>query len=176
MELMLDQETVGVKPGCVILQTAAVFFDENMNYESYNSYISLDNSMKNGFKPEASAMKFWMKQKKEIADRVWGGSDMLNQTLIELTEFISTRPQTRVWSRGSHFDFPILEYAYEKFFLPIPWHFRKVRDLRSLMDFFNVEQEVNEEAHDALADCNSQIVSARKILKLEMEIKGNVPR
>ncbi len=54
---------------------------------------------------------------------------------------------------------------------PIPWHFRNIRDLRTAMDLFNIPTEINPNAHDALADCYSQIISAQKILKLERKMK-----
>ncbi len=103
---------------------------------------------------------------------MFSGEDSVNSALLGLQSFLfkcfelnNKNTKTRVWTRGTHFDISILEYAWEMCVLgEYPWNFRSIRDLRTAMDLFDVEVEKNPNLHDALEDCKSQAISLRKVL------------
>jgi len=65
----------------------------------------------------------------------------------------------KLWCHAT-FDEPVLSNAYNKAGVIEPWHFRGVRDLRTIVDLANYDVYGNENTgivHDALDDCKFQI-------------------
>lgn len=77
------------------------------------------------------------------------GLDRFDQWLVELTRnarYIEEPakagnqwPGLRLWSHGPGFDPPILAAAYRAVGLPIPWHYRALRDTRTIFDAAGID-------------------------------------
>jgi hypothetical protein len=73
-----------------------------------------------------------------------------------------------VWSNGACFDVVMLEAAYKQAGMRVPWHFRTIRDVRTMAMIAGDHQpcwtdgnitdiERDGQKHDALVDCMRQL-------------------
>jgi hypothetical protein len=85
--------------------------------------------------------------------------DVLNSFRDFLHKPTERGGELKLWCHAT-FDEPILSNAYHKAGTSEPWHYRSVRDLRTLIDLANIDiysYQNDGTHHDALADCNFQI-------------------
>ena len=148
--LIIDMETLGTKPGCVVLSLACVPF-------TFESPIDLNTLLKSGFyvkfdtveqiqkykrKVEDGTIQWWKKQHSEEAKSVIKPSKddvSLEHGLRALSKFIGTTnynlKSSFVWSRGIYFDGPLLESIYDNVdSLSMPINTWMYRDIRSYVD------------------------------------------
>jgi len=87
----------------------------------------------------------------------------IEQALQELSDFIGTQTFTFIWAQGPHFDCTILENAYKKCNIPLPWKFWNVRDCRTILDISSVKlRDISGEyPHHSLYDCYKQIIAVK---------------
>ena len=105
-------------------------------------------------------IKWWM-SKSEDARREFSkpGRDIID-ALTELSYFLEG--DYSMWSNGLRFDIAILENAYRKLDIKVPWNHRKEMDVRTLVSFAPEFKEEsvkawNKTLHNALDDCLLQI-------------------
>lgn len=151
--LMLDLETLGTKPGCVIVSIGACFFSQSGIEEKYYQPIDIrDSSMK----IDAGTVAWWMGQS-EAARAVF--SDPSATGIIPaLTGFSAFVEQDiLLWGHGASFDGPILQAAYEHCGMTAPFKFYNFRDTRTLYDIAQVFPEREKGTHhNALDDAIAQ--------------------
>lgn len=160
--VMPDLETMGTRPGCAIVSIGAVVFDPRYGVENQKSfYRELDwkSQVALGFHIDPSTEKWWSKQSKEAREGL-NGIDDLKTVLIEFAKFIPSK-DAKIWGNGPSFDVSILEHAYTKLGLDIPWKFWNVRDCRTVKDMFECQRggwnnKVAGTAHNALDDAKHQ--------------------
>jgi hypothetical protein len=72
-----------------------------------------------------------------------------------------------IWSNGVAFDIPILENAYKKTCIEIPWKYWNVRDSRTIVKTLNVYPPniYKNMAHNPIYDCYRQIITLQKAFK-----------
>ena len=63
--LMLDLETLGTTPGCVVLSIGAVEFDLDGIKSEFRAHIDVDSSTALGLKVDARTVMWWLDQSKE---------------------------------------------------------------------------------------------------------------
>lgn len=164
--VMVDIETAGKRPGCIILAIAACTFDKQ---KIFKNTIDIKVSRAAGFTEDRDTMAWWNKQNPQLRELMFSGT---TPTLIALNDFSDWLKRIHekdifVWSKGSNFDFPIIEAAYDKYDLAAPWHYRNVRDLRTLTSLVPHVQFVRPAiAHDPLEDCYAQVDHAVKVLQV----------
>lgn len=182
---MIDIETLGTNPGCVILSAAAVRFDVETGeigetfYQKANLKSSLD---VNGFVIEADTLEWWMSQNKESLDAAFKySSASINTLLCDLTAFIyGTRSLNQkenifLWGHGAKFDLGILEAAYRKLNLSIPWKYKEEMCFRTVKRCFYehiLEIEFIGTKHHPTFDCLHQIkelVAINKHAKIKLQ-------
>lgn len=132
--VMLDLETLGTSAGCVILSIGACVFNP---YETtiteigqFFRTIKLEDSIKLGFRVDASTLDWWLSHPKETYKSNRTGATELKPVLDAFSFWFPDN--ACVWGQGASFDQPILTAAYEKFDALSPWDFRNVRDTRTL--------------------------------------------
>ena len=178
-DLMIDIETLDTCNTAIIVSIAAVEFDlkaafmnkefyEIINLKSYNS-----NLLKDKFSSSLDTIKWWLQQSKEaqnIFDKKLQEDNSLPITfaLAKLVKTFNFKSYERIWSKGSNFDFPILEHAFKQHpsGLEVPWHYSQLCDMRTVSKLSGLKFKNN--THNALDDCYSQInqlVEALKIIK-----------
>lgn len=140
-DLMIDLETLGIEPGSIIVQIGAVGFDleggEESIGESLNIKIDIGSSLVEGFKTNQNTLNWWSEASQEAKEMVFSGDKVsIREALTKLSEFIQNRcsQSVKVWGNGSFFDISLLEFAYRKLDMTIPWEYYNVRDMRTIMD------------------------------------------
>lgn len=157
-DLMLDIETLGVRPTSVIVQIGACYFDRKTGEisKSFIENISIKSCLDYGLTVDGETLAWWMQQK----DRSWGANpESLLETLCAFRDF--AKKAKYVWSHST-FDIPILINAYNVIKVPLPFHYRATRDIRTLTHLAGHQRneskvDPNDKTHNALSDCIYQV-------------------
>jgi len=160
--VMLDIETLGVSPGCVILSLSAVEFDINTGElgESFNMGIDIKSCVDAGLTIDPSTMKWWMEQSEQARRASFYAGNSLEFVLGEFVNFMNSVGPACVWGNGVRFDVGILEGAYKALNRKMPIEPRMERDVRTLVSFrpdVKKNMPFEGEPHVPLDDCKHQI-------------------
>jgi hypothetical protein len=164
--LMLDIETLDIKPSAVILTIAAVFFDPQTGSlgAQLECFISSEKEQP-GRTIGLSTVSWWSKQSDAARKQAFSGTDTLKRALSNLSRFIhmNSISPLKVWGNGKEFDCVILEHAYHQLEMPCPWTFWQTQDVRTIitlaeMNGFNPKKERPFEGtpHCAMDDAKHQ--------------------
>lgn len=169
-DVMIDIETLGRKPGCVILSIGAVKFDRLTGElgEEFYEQLSLSDQQANGLHIDIETVKWWMGQSSEAQEVAFNGSAHLPSALSRLKSFCGDSP---VWGNGATFDISILEAAWSV----TPYNgelfaYNQARDVRTVVDLGRMigadfkSTSKPELAHDALSDAKWQAVYVAKTI------------
>ena len=88
--VMIDLETLGVNPGCVILAVAAVRFDGDCAGEWFYSRIDLRGALRAKFHVEADTLAWWFRHGEAALEFSTSGGE-------ELPDAVSCRRMRWVW-------------------------------------------------------------------------------
>lgn len=161
---MIDIETLGVEPGCVILSIAAT----NGQADGFHIHIDVEDSVNNGLIIEPRTTMWWMEQgdaaRKLICE---AGAPLLSA--LTLFNHAFDWNNARVWCNGAAFDFPILKAAFAKCGMKLPWPYYAEMDYRTLKNLvskqtFESLRAKPSVAHDALADAVAQHLTLSNLL------------
>ena len=174
--IMIDIETLGTSPNSIIATIGAMKFDRSSSLKSFDEMtsfyyrIDLQSCQSLGMITEEDTAKWWDNQDEKSREEIYGVENRVSiqQALQELSEFIGNNPYTTVWAQGPHFDCTILENAYKKCNLQVPWSFWNVRDCRTLFDIANLRLKniPGEYPHHSLYDCYKQVKGVKTALSL----------
>lgn len=159
--VMVDLETLGTAPGCVILSVGAVEFDpaEGLGREFY-AVIHTESCTDAGLFIDPDTKAWWDKQKAEARQVLEDAEDenVSNSLSAVLKEFGAWLPKGAiVWGNGADFDNPILSAAYKAVGEKQPWGNWNGRCYRTLKNMFPAVKLVREGTyHNALSDAISQ--------------------
>jgi hypothetical protein len=152
-QMMVDIETCGTKPGCVVLSIGACVFDMSMPKDKdphsavFYTVIDVPQQAEMGLFRDKNTMKWWGEQSEEARNEAFGG---VTPPLNAADAFIGwathfSRSCDRVYSQGQDFDFPILS-AFVAAALGndgnFPWKFWEQRDTRTFYDATTVALDV----------------------------------
>lgn len=157
MSIMVDIETLGTRPGSAIVAIGAVRFhpkDSDHLYDEFYATINLDQPP---MSVDSDTIKWWLRQSDaaRLATFADNPTHTLGDALAALARFY--RPQEEVWAHGSAFDVVLLEEAYRRYGIPIPWHHRDIRDTRTIYALRPDIQPLFEGMkHNALDDAKHQ--------------------
>jgi hypothetical protein len=175
-DIMIDIETLGTGPNSVIATIGAMKFDRRGTLKpieemiSFYRRINLESCLSLGLETEEETVKWWDNQDEKSREEIYDNNDRIDirQALRELSDFIGNSNYTIVWAQGPHFDFTILENAYKKCNLTVPWNFWNVRDSRTIFDIANIRLKdiPGEYPHHSLYDCYKQINGVKTAFSL----------
>lgn len=169
-DVMLDLETLGTVPGCVILAIGAVAFDPKTNElgDEFYHVINRKSSESYGLFVDPETVKWWAAQseqaRKVLTESDSNGSLGLRPILASFNIWLEKFPDVRVWGNGADFDNPLLSVAYRKAGMKPgwgPWNGRCYRTVKNLAPHVKVERQGTH--HDALDDAKHQ---ARHIMEI----------
>lgn len=159
--LMLDIETMGNQSYSSILSIGALEFDIETGNTGNPFYMTIDlqSCLDLGLIVNAGTITWWMQQNEE-ARRELTQTDRVDivEALERFAEFCDENYY--IWGNSARFDCGILQNAYDKLGMNIPWDFRKERCLRTLVAFdplIKAGMKREGTAHNALDDCRFQI-------------------
>lgn len=158
-DLMIDIETLDTLPTAAVLSIGAVYFDRRTGEigGSFYSRISFVDAITLGSFSD-STMNWWGQQSDEARNEAFSGMENAIDVARNFNKFI--KPNSLVWGNGSVFDITILENWFRACNTPVPWKFWNVRDVRTIVDWFNIDvRSYKREGvhHNALDDCLHQI-------------------
>lgn len=168
---MIDLETLGVEPDSVVITLGAVKFDPTTNTEPHAPlYLRLDieeQSEKYGRTIDDNTLEWWGKQKPEIRDEAFG--DHKRESMESLTKQLNKWcvGLDYLWCQGPLFDYAILQNLYKNIGKPTPWNYWQIRDSRTLFALMPTDprKAIQEELHNALADCYYQAKCVQQTFK-----------
>lgn len=136
---MIDIETLGKNPGCVILTIGAVMFGDERTGEWFYRKISINDCTRCGLTIDESTLQWWGEQDAEIRREAFSGTDKLCDTLVAFMLWLG---DAEVWGNGAAFDLGILRAAYAKFNVNDPWKYSGERCYRTLRALSPIENDV----------------------------------
>jgi len=169
MDVMLDLETLGTRPECVILTLGAVKFDPfSMKEPGPGLYVrpNVDEQIAKGREVQEDTMLWWMDQSEDVREEALGeeGRISVEQMYKELNRFLVG--VNTIWCQGPVFDIAILENLYRQYGWPTPWQFWQISDSRTVFKMHGdprVKGKVG--LHNALEDCVSQATAVQQVYK-----------
>lgn len=167
--LMVDIETMGNESFSSIVSIGAVEFDIETGDtgKEFLININLQSCLDLGLIVNGSTIMWWMEQNEQAREGLTQSySVSIKEALEQFTQFCTKEYQ--VWGNSARFDLGILQNAYNKAGIPIPWDFRKERCVRTLVSF---KPEIKENfffkgiKHNPIDDCYFQIGYCSEIWK-----------
>ena len=176
-EMMLDLETMDTEPSAVVLSIGAVIFETSMgeeglvwkaNYQNFMRVLEIDSQLARGRTISQSTLLWWMRQDADARDEAFAPDRRpVPSVLNEFEEFARTGHVLGVnayWASPSTFDFPIWESLSKMEGIEEPWHYRQVRDVRTMVAEASYSATSHEptvpihgKAHMPVTDCLWQI-------------------
>lgn len=172
--VMIDVETLGTRPGDVILSIGAVWFAPKIGVKS-SFHISIDSesSKAAGLRAQRSTLEWWSKQSPEARAVAFGGEYSLESALKQFTMWLpKDADMLRIWGNGANFDNALLAAMYRAAKMEAPWHYWNDRCYRTIAAMFmKTKVERVGTGHNALDDATTQ---ALRLLKMQEEAGFNL--
>lgn len=164
---MLDLETLGTRPGCVILTLGAVKFDPySLKEPGPGIYfrVDVDEQTALGREVQEDTLNWWISQADDIREEALGETERVSLDTLyrDLNRFLVGA--NNIWAQGPLFDFAILENLYRQMGWPTPWQYWQIRDSRTLFGVHG-DPRIKGKAglHNALEDCVSQATAVQQV-------------
>lgn len=164
---MLDLETLGKTPGCIVLSIGAVAFNPTEILTTFEVHILAESCERAGLTMDASTVMWWIGRDADARDAMLKANAVpIGVALPRFSDWMyRLGPHTRLWSKGPSFDAAILRAAYHAAGQEPPWEFRNERCVRTILDLANIDSTapfrgLGEPRHDAIMDA---LVQARAV-------------
>ena len=170
---MIDIETLGTGPNCVVLTVGAVKFNPWNSVEPHSGFLErldVDQQDHMGRKIDELTLQWWAKQDEHIRQEALG-----DEGRIALVDFCKKLNKwlvgcDKIWCQGPQFDMVILEHLFEQFAVHKNWAYWQICDSRTIFNLMPGDPRKNldgEQAdhHSALADAYVQAVAVQKSFK-----------
>lgn len=180
--IMVDIETMGTESYSAIVSIGALGFDLNTGKKGLEFYVNIDlqSCINNGLVVNGNTCMWWMKQSKEAVESLFKPSPLkLEKALSEFSLWLRTNFNSKevfVWGNSARFDLGILQNAFEKTQMNVPWQFRNERCVRTLVSFApEIKKNFSHSGvdHNALSDCHKQVdycsLIWKQIKKIEVD-------
>ena len=172
--VMLDLETMGTGSYAAIIAIGAVKFDPHAytvgaeGAETFYMPVTLESSMKAGFRVDAGTIEWWMKPARTAARERWLAEDkvQLDEALLAFIEWFGADDTMPVWGNGAAFNNVVLSNAYLALGIDKPWGYKADRCFRTFKSAIlpAVSAPVYGTAHHALDDAIIQALWLQKIV------------
>jgi hypothetical protein len=171
-DVMLDLETLGTRPGCVVLSIGAVAFDHCTNELGPEFYevIKLSSCLDYGLFADKKSLDWWKDQdheSRQVIDIAAYSTQNLPYVLAQFNIFLLScdSKNVRLWGNGSDFDNAVLIACYNATGIEPAWKFRNNRCYRTLKNLRpNIKLKRIGTHHHALDDAKTQAIHAMQLL------------
>lgn len=160
---MTDIETLGTKPGSIILSIGAVAFGRHGLAAEFYTPILETSCRHHGLTADESTLNWWAQQSQEARDAAFNdpAAVALDYALQRFHEWYTDQQFKRVWCHGATFDVPLLEAAYRAIGQTPPWAYNEARCTRTLYDLAGISPDRSKGVHhNALNDAKVQADAA----------------
>lgn len=167
--IMVDLETMGIRPTSAIVSIGAVHFTADMVLSEFHTPVSLASCLAAGLTQDQSTIDWWMKQSVE-ARSSWQCDDAptLEQALTKFAAWcksVGTPREICPWGNGSDFDNVLMVNAHRALDVDPPWEFYNHHCFRTMKNMFQVPSFPRQGVHhNALDDAKHQAVHLQRIL------------
>lgn len=164
VHVMIDLETLGLKPGCKILSIGAYVFAgaaDDLTEDLKQYYIRLEHTSQN-LTVDPATIAWWNRQDPEVYAEAFGGTAIIQYALADFSEWLKglkVYGVVHVWGNSASFDLSILKAAHDAYFAPIPWNYKNeecYRTLKNRMKNIITENPFEGTKHNALHDAIHQ--------------------
>ena len=134
---MIDIETLGTNPDCVVLSVGAVKFDPYTGNEPYSKTLwrpSADEQLKADRSVDQGTLEWWGKQADHIREEAFSefGRVDLDMFFKDLNRYLVG--VDKIWCQGPQFDMVILEDLFRQFNHHRNWAYWQVCDCRTIFN------------------------------------------
>ena len=169
--VMLDLETMGTRPGSVIVSVGAIEFDPKsaqLGRTFYNT-CSIQSAVDVGLAMDPETVTWWLSQSEDARKELTKAKGDLKSVLTSFAHWVfHCGKDVKLWGNGSDFDNALLAEAYRRIDQPIPWKFWNNRCYRTMKSLFpGVKLEREGTHHNALDDA---IYQAKHLQLINREI------
>ena len=177
--IMIDIETLGTRPGCVVLSIGACEFSSDGIGEEFYTAIDPESCTDWGLTIEPRTALWWMDQSQDARDFITKSKKIaLDLALNDFAKAFKWKGK-QIWCNGASFDFPILTAALHAVGKREPWEYWATNDYRTIKNLVgvNVYEACKVDAtvkHNALADAVAQaqtLINMSKYLTVEKGVK-----
>lgn len=171
---MIDLETLSVEPDAVVVTIGAIKFnrDEDLkalkDYDTFYIRVDPKSCEEIGCTVDPNTVAWWNKQSRVAQHEALHNTDRIpiRQALTQLSEWLNG--SKIIWANSPSFDCVILETAYKKCGIDIPWKFWLTRDCRTLFDLAGIRKRdlPSNGEHHALNDCYTQLIGVSRALSI----------
>ena len=170
VNVMCDLETLGLRPGCIILSLAAVPFLCDEKIPPFYMKINKSNYPTSLFHSDPMTEGWWTLQSEAARTEAFSGTAHPSEVLHHFNHWCSQLPgKVILWGNGSDFDNVILQEAYRLLGLHAPWKYFDNRCYRTLKNLFpQIKFTKTLFAHNALEDAKAQAVHAEEIFRNQL--------
>lgn len=169
---MLDMETCGLKEDAALLSISMVAFrpGEEHEVDVFDVSVDLVSCYMAGMQFDESTQAWWMKQDvtARLEQTMCNSRISIQEAMKSAYDWLRCLSETNdlvMWSRGTDFDFPKLEYGLRRFVeKEPPYHFWNKRDVRTFIRELGVDDRNMEREgvkHRSLDDCRHQVKLVR---------------
>lgn len=175
--IMLDLETLGTKPGCIVAAIGAVEFGcgaMGVPKLGREFYIRIDvrDAARCGLTMDMDTFLWWLGNSEDARRELTKpGAEPFTKALYGFGDFYrsilnNSGKQTDLWGNGADFDQPILSAAYDAAKMNQPWSHFQSRCYRTIKNLHrDVKIEIAENArHNALEDAKAQAMHLMRML------------
>lgn len=154
--IMLDLETLGTKPGSMILSIGAVVFGHGEITDTFYRRIDVKSCEVFGLSIDAGTVVWWMQQSQEAREEFCRQSLRIDHALEAFSEWLG-KDDREIWGNGSDFDNSILAEAYRRCGMQQPWRYSQNRCYRTVKALFpECPMLYTMASHNALNDATMQ--------------------
>ncbi len=164
---MIDLETLGNTPGCVVLSISIVCIEDVTLNNTW--YLNVGSQLGKGLHIDQETHDWWMNQNSNVRRRTFAGNQIGNALVIkDILAYIVTHFSTdyQIWSDSPRLDYGCLDALLRAYGIKYPFFYRNERCLRTLMriaDELGVSYTPLAKTHDSYEDCVSQITTFKEI-------------
>lgn len=167
--VMVDIETLGTRPGAVVLSCAFVRFTDEAHM---TLNLSIPDQEALGLEKDEATCAFWRDQEAKHPG-AWAAATSNPTPLAAALPYIGqwldwarAGDEFQLWCHGAPFDAPLLFEIYRRAGIKCPWEFWQVRDTRTLYDLALIRKEdfAVPPPHIALNDAIGQTRAANAAL------------
>jgi len=164
IDVMLDLETLGTKPGAHVMQIAMVAYN-NQTFDIIDNIdirISKSSMIAYGLKVDMETLRWWFETDFDLYKKLVRSDGTLEDAIDKTTSFYIKHSPRFVWCHPD-FDAPILKALYDKLKYTFPFKHKTFRDVRTAMTIFKIKRDFDKiVTHNAIDDCIRQIGYLKK--------------
>lgn len=174
--LMIDIESLDIRPSTVIISVGAVGFNEHGPYAEHYWNLTWQTQIDMGRTVREDTIRWWFDQPDEARRALKLNPCDISLMLVGLRRVYNDGGYERVWANGITFDIAALEHAFSQWSMEYPWKYNAPRDMRLLRDlvpdYFEADFKLHTpkvDEHNALADA---VWQAKYVVAALAAIKG----